>query len=588
MPGARRHAKSNWCSAILRKLRSYSLLTLPIALLLVLALGWYLVMLQNQLLTGAAVVAYQQTELEMARVLARSVERFVAEQAESEAAAPAAVERVAVARYVDPVRLLTSGGAWLYAPGRGLLDSGSGLPDTHAARSVAGALATGEAEGTPGVSGLARALGAGGEGTYLSGGSAATAREVVAWAPVRTGDETLLVGIAVPLDEILDSTGVSRQMWAFSGAMGVASIASVALLIAWLRSETRRMESEAALRRAHQNLEERVLERTAALREVNEALSDSERRYREFADSLPQVVFETDARGVFTFVNRTAWEILAVSPEEFASGVNAMTLMAPGSREHIVQDMMHVLAGEELVGAEYDVRMSDGTLVPALMHANVVRRDGVPVGIRGVVIDIRERKAAEEALRQSERRFRDMLEKVQLFTAILDADGRIIFCNPCLLQATGWKWTELAGRDWFDTFVPPENRQHLRTRFSEYRRVEIEPMRHRVQQLVTRSGERRTVFWNIIALYDGEGRLTGSASLGEDITDRLRAERALQESEERYRALFDSTNDALFVHPASSLDGSGRYIEVNETACRMLGYTREELLQLSPVQIATP
>lgn len=155
--------------------------------------------------------------------------------------------------------------------------------------------------------------------------------------------------------------------------------------------------------------------------------------------------------------------------------------------------------------------------------------------MRGVNYDVTDRRHAEENLRESERRFRELLEKVQLIAVTLDVDGRVMFCNDFLLGLTGWRAEEVLGRSWFDTFVPEGIRAELKRVFFHPALREEIPV-HYENEILTRTGDRRLVAWNNTVLRDAEGRLIGTTSLGEDITNRKRAEQALRERTEELKA----------------------------------------------------
>jgi len=151
---------------------------------------------------------------------------------------------------------------------------------------------------------------------------------------------------------------------------------------------------------------------------------------------------------------------------------------------------------------------------------------GGVLGISVVVSDITARTLAEEALRSSERRLRELLENVQLVAVSLDLDGMITYCNPYLAEVTGWERDELLGRDWYATFTPPERQSH-RTTFLPAVVAERMPA-HSESTIRTRDDGRRTLWWNNTVIRDHEGRPVGATSLGEDVTERRRAEQALQ------------------------------------------------------------
>lgn len=136
-----------------------------------------------------------------------------------------------------------------------------------------------------------------------------------------------------------------------------------------------------------------------------------------------------------------------------------------------------------------------------------------------------ERKRAEGALRESERRFRETLENIRLIAVELDLDGNIIFCNDFLLDLAGWRREEVLGCNWFGIFVPL-GRELLKSYKDKIDAGEL-PTSYE-NEIVTRSGERRLVSWNNTLLYSRDGVVSGMAIIGEDITDRRVAEVKLQ------------------------------------------------------------
>jgi len=161
-----------------------------------------------------------------------------------------------------------------------------------------------------------------------------------------------------------------------------------------------------------------------------------------------------------------------------------------------------------------------GSYYPVLDDAGGV------LGIGVVVSDITARTLAEGGLRSSERRLRELLENVELVAVSLDLDGRITYCNPYLAEVTGWGRDELLGRDWYETFTPPERESH-RGWFLPAVVAEQMPA-HSESTIQTRGGGRRTLWWNNTVIRDQEGRPVGATSIGEDVTERRSAERALQ------------------------------------------------------------
>ncbi len=136
---------------------------------------------------------------------------------------------------------------------------------------------------------------------------------------------------------------------------------------------------------------------TQRKREI-EALEESERRFQEMADLLPQPIFECDTQGLITYTNRLGFDLFGYSRQNLESGINAADLFAPAERERVMFNLSNSLKGVAFDNHEYLGQKSDGSTFPILIYAERIVRDGVPVGIRGIVLDITERRRIEEAL----------------------------------------------------------------------------------------------------------------------------------------------------------------------------------------------
>jgi PAS domain S-box-containing protein len=156
----------------------------------------------------------------------------------------------------------------------------------------------------------------------------------------------------------------------------------------------RLMEQE---RRHTSELEQLVFERT-------KNLAESERRVRELSDLLPQIVFEIDEKGSVQFMNRAAFAATGCTEEDFRKGLNAFQMFAPEDHDRAIQGIRRIMTGETIGGHEYTVLRRDGTTFPVILYTSRIMREGKAVGVRGIVIDITERKRAEDELRAARER----------------------------------------------------------------------------------------------------------------------------------------------------------------------------------------
>lgn len=139
-------------------------------------------------------------------------------------------------------------------------------------------------------------------------------------------------------------------------------------------------------------------------------------------------------------------------------------------------------------------------------------------------------KTANNILVQSEKRFREMIERVHLLGIVVDRDSRIVFCNDSFLLATGRKAVDVVGKDAVDIFIPLENRLAFRALHQRVVKGN-EPIGSNHCKLLTSGGKTREVIWTYVVSYDGNGEVDVITSLGEDITDRLVSEEAQRQSQ---------------------------------------------------------
>lgn len=218
------------------------------------------------------------------------------------------------------------------------------------------------------------------------------------------------------------------------------------------------------LQQAYDDLEIKVKERTAELAATNEqlvseieernkvetALRESEKRFKELTELLPKSIFEMDLQGQFTFLNQAAYATFEYAPEDLENGISWPALIAPADIPKIRDYFARVLSGEKAGSVEITAARKHGGRFPAIIFASVILSAGMPVGFRGIFVDLSERKAIEEELRRAEK-----LESIgQLASGIaheINTPSQYVWDNTRFLQGA---FHDLEGvQKLFDTLI---------------------------------------------------------------------------------------------------------------------------------------
>ncbi len=150
----------------------------------------------------------------------------------------------------------------------------------------------------------------------------------------------------------------------------------------------------------------------------------SAKRFRELSELLPEVVFEADTTGRLTFANQAAFDRFGYSQEDFEKGLNALQMITLEDQDRSRENIAQILSGEVIGPNEYIAIRKDGTTFPVLVHSTPIIRGKKPVGIRGVIIDITERKQAEEAVEKIVNDLSTMIEKLGVVGRLTRHDAR--------------------------------------------------------------------------------------------------------------------------------------------------------------------
>ncbi len=247
-------------------------------------------------------------------------------------------------------------------------------------------------------------------------------------------------------------------------------------------------------------------------------------------------------------------------------------LLHPGDKDAAFSLIRRVLDGlEESYDQEVRLRHRDGHYLDIHTRGKIVGRDGEgkPTRIVGTIVDITRRKEAERRLAQSEERYRLVVETQNEIICTWLPDTTLTFANGPYARFFGSGEGDLAERQWIE-FLEPEDRDPVLA-FIQQMITTRQPKDYE-HQLRRDDGELRWILWRDIPIVGDDGTVLSFLSTGIDITERRRAERALELGEERFRLIAENTSDGIVVYE----DGVIAYVSAGFT--RIFGYTSEDLL----------
>jgi diguanylate cyclase (GGDEF)-like protein/PAS domain S-box-containing protein len=253
-----------------------------------------------------------------------------------------------------------------------------------------------------------------------------------------------------------------------------------------------------------------------------QALRGSEERFRALSEHARVGIVQTDEHANCWYANRRFCELVGRT-EPNVHGAGWLEALHREDRAGMLDRWSHTLEKGDGFDGELRVVQPDGTRVHVRATAGPIRADdGSVTGFVITTQDITERVGAQQQLSESQELFRNTLENVALAAIQLDAQGRVVYCNPHLAAMLGRPAAAVVGCDWFAEFVPPD-RTSSRDDFERSLRGEL-GLPHNENQIVTASGERRVMSWSTIIRHDAAGAAVGVISLGEDVTERRQTE----------------------------------------------------------------
>jgi PAS domain S-box-containing protein len=318
-------------------------------------------------------------------------------------------------------------------------------------------------------------------------------------------------------------------------------------------------------------------------KQAEEKLRESEAVFRSLAESVSAAIYiYRDSN--YIYLNPAAETISGYTREELM-GMEVWDIVDPDFREAMKTRAALRLQGEEVTErSEIKIRTKGGEVRWLDLTASLIQFHGESA-VLATAFDITERKGWEDALRQSEEKYRTILQSIQEGYYEVDLAGNLTFFNDSLARIVGSSAESLMGlnsREYTDV----ETGRRLYKAFNQVFRTG-KPIEGFQYQIATGEGSKEFLETSILLRRDSAGEICGFRGTLRDITERKHSEQKLRESEERYKTLFESAPDGIMIFEAEG-EQAGRIVAANSAAAENTGYSVEELLSLTTRDLQPP
>ncbi|MDR3626893.1 MAG: PAS domain S-box protein, partial [Ignavibacteriaceae bacterium] len=255
-------------------------------------------------------------------------------------------------------------------------------------------------------------------------------------------------------------------------------------------------------------------------------LQESQKKYRELADFLPQTVFEIDLNGNILFVNQSSFTAFRYEVEDFEKGLNISQMLMPNELPRMVEYLKKATEEKETEESELIALRKDGTTFPALLFSTVVLNNNQPIGLRGIIIDITDRKQIESELRKLSR----AVEQSPNSIMITNIFGDLEYVNPMFTALTGYTSEEVIGKN-------PRFLKSGETNDHDYKKLWDTLLKNETWRGEFHNKKKNgELYWESVSIspiVDTQGKITHFLAIKEDITEKKNIEKELIKAKEK-------------------------------------------------------
>ena len=306
-------------------------------------------------------------------------------------------------------------------------------------------------------------------------------------------------------------------------------------------------------------------------KQAEEKLKQSEERFRALFDQSRDCVYVIDLGGNFIDANESALRLLGYVQADIPS-LNIVSLLDEEDVEKGVREFEEIIrTGFQKFVSGYTLKRKDGRRVYVETQASMVYKDGMPNSVLGIARDVTERKLMEDAIRQSEERYRTIIEQMADGYFEISLAGRFTFVNDAQCANLGYTREEMLGMP-SRQYIVKEKREEINALFEKIYHTGI-PVKTYDLEMIKKDGTKAYQAISASLVRNAEGKPVGYRGISRDVTERKTAEMKLQAYAEEISDLYN--NAPCGYH---SIGSDGTFLRINDTELKWLGYERDEVI----------
>ena len=304
-------------------------------------------------------------------------------------------------------------------------------------------------------------------------------------------------------------------------------------------------------------------------KKAEQKLKDSEEKHRLIIENLSDIVIESDLMGKFNYFSPQIHEIFGYKTIEL-SKIRLYNFIHPEDFDNFADHLKSSIITGKIISVEYRGRHKDGHYILVSFKGRAFK-DNERIKLIGVIRDITERKKAERKIKESEEKYRGILENMREGYFEVDLEGNLEYFNDRVCEFLGYSREELMGRN-FSKFIKKDNIEKITKSFNKIYRDDTPHLMFE-PEVINNDGTIRILDISAYLRRNPDGNKSGFYCFTRDITKRKETERKLKETEQKYRGIIEQNYDGYY-----EVDLSGNFTFVNKRVCDFLGYSENELI----------